>query len=126
MFNVEGNTISISRGDTGAVRFVADVRVVGSDEQYTFDENDRAVFTIKNEDGVVVNEKIAEMENNAFTVVFYNRDTDRLPTNVGYTWDVRYVINPYYDVTGRITDGDQVITPELPMTMRVLNVVGEI
>lgn len=126
MFNVEGTTISISRGDTGAVRFRADVLIGGEGgTAYTFDENDRAIFTIKNGNGEIVKEKITAMEDNVFTVVFYNADTDALSENTSYTWDVRYVINPYWE-NGRIVDGDQVLTPELPMSMRLLNVVGEI
>lgn len=126
MFNVEGTTISLSRGDTGAVRFRADVEIGGEGgTAYTFGENDRAIFTIKNGNGEIVKEKITPMENNVFTVVFYNADTDALSENTSYTWDVRYVINPYWE-NGRIVDGDQVLTPELPMSMRLLNVVGEI
>lgn len=62
---------------------------------------------------------------NDFTVTFLNADTDTLSPG-GYTWDVRYVINPYYDEEGKIVDGDQVITPNSPMSMNLLTVVGDI
>lgn len=66
-----------------------------------------------------------EYRKNDFTVTFMNADTDTLATG-GYTWDVRYVINPYYDEDGKIVDGDQVITPNSPMSMNLLTVVGDI
>lgn len=121
MYNVDAETydISLSKGDTMALKIVTQT-------DYEFAENDRAIFTIKNSAGAIVKEVICEIdENNEFTVEFLNQDTDSL--DVGrYTWDVRYVINPYYNSEGRITDGDQVITPNLPMNFTLLSVVGEV
>lgn len=125
MFSVEGYTISISRGDTGAIRFTANATYKGTQTPYTFGENDRAVFSIKNSAGTVVKEKISAITDNKFVVIFHNPDTDSLLPG-SFSWDVRYVINPYYDEYGRIVDGDQVITPRTPMTMTLLNVVGDI
>lgn len=123
MFNVEGNTITLSRGDTGALRITATATLDG--QPYTFGPDDRALFSIKNGQGEIVKEKVAAMENNAFVVYFLNADTDSLsPSN--YQWDVRYIIHPYYDSEGRIIDGDQVITPKTPQTMTILPVVGDI
>ena len=117
MYNVEGNTISISRGDTGALEVIV--------EGYSFGEDDRALFSIKNSQGQIVKQKAYAMDNNTFVVTFHNADTDSLPFGT-YNWDVRYVIHPYYDESGNIVDGDQVLTPELPMAMNILNVVGDI
>lgn len=64
-------------------------------------------------------------ERNTFTVTFYNSDTDQV-TPGGYSWDVRYVINPYYDEDGALVDGDQIITPNNPMNIQLLTVVGDI
>lgn len=64
-------------------------------------------------------------ERNTFTVMFYNSDTDQV-TPGGYSWDVRYVINPYYDEAGALVDGDQIITPNNPMNIQLLTVVGDI
>lgn len=123
MFNVEGYTITLSRGDTGALRITATATLDG--QPFTFGEDDRALFSIKNGQGEIVKEKIAAMENNSFVVYFLNADTESLsPSN--YQWDVRYVIHPYYDSEGRIIDGDQVITPKTPQTMTILTVVGDI
>lgn len=124
MFSVEGTEITLSRGDTGALRIKANVTRKDTGEEYTFGENDRALFSIKY-GSTVVKQKICEMTDNVFTVIFYNADTDQLSSG-GYTWDVRYVINPYYDESGNIVDGDQVITPNTPMTMNLLTVVGDI
>ena len=123
MFSVDGYTIRLSRGDTGAMKVTATATLNG--EPFTFGPDDRALFSIKNGQGEIVKEKIAQMTNNQFTVYFLNSDTDNLsPTN--YSWDVRYIIHPYYDANGRIVDGDQVITPKEPMSMNLLTVVGDV
>ena len=118
MFSVDGYTITLSRGDTGAIKVIADT-------DYTFAAEDRALFSVKNGVGDVVKQQAFELENGAFTVTIFNSDTDSLaPGN--YSWDVRYVLNPYYDDNGNIVDGDQVLTPHLPMEFIILPVVGEI
>ena len=119
MFGVDGYTITLSRGDTGAIKVTATT-------DYTFSANDRALFSIKNAVGEVVKQQAFALdENNAFVVNFYNADTDNLAAGA-FTWDVRYIINPYYDASGKIVDGDQVITPKRPMGMQLLQVVGEV
>lgn len=123
MFNVNGTNITLSRGDTGALRIIATATL--HDEPFTFGQDDRALFSIKNAIGEIIKEKIAEMENNVFTVYFLNSDTDDLAPGE-YSWDVRYIIHPYYDASGRIVNGDQVITPNTPMQMSLLTVVGDV
>lgn len=119
MFGIDGYVISLSRGDTGAIKFIADT-------DYTFTSDDRALFSVKNAIGNVVKQAAFEIdENNAFVVTFFNTDTDSLAAGT-YQWDVRYVIHPYYDDDGNIINGDQVITPHQPMEMQLLNVVGEV
>ena len=119
MFGVEGYTITLSRGDTGAIKFTADTT-------HTFETEDRALFSIKNAIGEVVKQSVFELdENKAFVVTFFNADTDSLPAGT-FQWDVRYIIHPYYDSEGNIIDGDQVITPRQPMEMQLLQVVGEV
>lgn len=119
MFGVEGYVITLSRGDTGAIKFTANT-------DYVFEPEDRALFSVKNAIGEVVKQSAFPLdENKSFTVVFYNHDTDTLAAG-SYQWDVRYVINPYYDTSGNIVDGDQVITPRQPMSLQLLQVVGEI
>lgn len=119
MFNVEGFTITLSSGDTGALKIVADT-------EYTFAENDRALFSVKNAIGQIVKQSAFALDNDkSFVVTFFNADTDKLNPGA-YSWDVRYVINPYYDSQGNIIDGDQVITPKQPMELQLLQVVGEV
>lgn len=119
----EKAAISLSVGDTAAF-------TVTAEGGYTFAEEDRALLTIKDGGGVVVLERVyalagEDQENGVFTVNLSNADTDQL-TPGAYSWDVRYVINPYYDETGRIVSGDQVITPKLALTFTLLPVVGEV
>ena len=123
MFNVDDYTITLSRGDTGALVVNATATLDGSD--YTFAAEDRALFSIKNANGEIIMQKAYEMTDNAFTVYFLNGDTDSLSPGA-YSWDVRYIIHPYYDASGKIIDGDQVITPKTPMNMTLLTVVGDV
>lgn len=119
MFNVEGYVITLSRGDTGAIKFTADT-------DHTFESVDRALFSIKNAIGEMVKQQAFEIdENKSFVVSFFNADTDNLAAG-SYSWDVRYIIHPYYDAAGNIIDGDQVITPRQPMELQLLQVVGEV
>ena len=117
MFSVDGTTISLSVGDTGAIEFTS--------TGYTFASEDRAIFTIRTATGVAVIEEEHELTDGAFTQYFHNSDTDGYAA-ANYTWDVRYVINPYRDSNGKIVDGDQVITPMTPQTLTLLPVVGDV
>lgn len=124
MFWIDDDTkmIHLSRGDTAS--FI--VRATG----HTFAEADRALFTLKNGSGNIVFEQAYSLTdetlgNGAFQVDFHNPDTDALATGV-YNWDVRYILGPYYDESGRIINGNQVITPEAPQSMQLLAVVGEV
>ena len=119
MFKVDGYVITLSRGDTGAIKFTADT-------EHTFDAEDRALFSVKNAIGEVVKQQAFEIDaDKSFVVSFFNSDTDTLAAG-SYSWDVRYIIHPYYDAQGNIIDGDQVITPNQPMELQLLQVVGEV
>ena len=108
----------MSRGDTGSVK-------IGS-TGYDFGTDDRALFTLRNGAGVAIMETAYELDSEgAFVIQFRNADTYTLPVG-SYNWDVRYILNPYYDSSGRIVDGDQVITPNLPMQLTILDTVGEV
>lgn len=123
MFNVDGYTITLSRGDTGALKVNATATLAG--EAFTFGENDRALFSIKNANGEVIVQKAYQMTDNSFVVYFMNADTESLSPG-SLSWDVRYIIHPYYDESGKVVNGDQVITPKLPQTMNLLTVVGDV
>ena len=123
MYNVTDYNINLSRGDTGALVVNATATLNG--EPYTFSADDRALFSIKSGNGEIIMQKAYEMTDNSFTVYFLNQDTDSLSPGA-YSWDVRYIINPYYDDDGKIIDGDQVITPKAPMNMTLLTVVGDV
>ena len=123
MFNTDDYSISLSRGDTGALKINATATLNGA--AFTFGSDDRALFSVRNANGEIIMQKAYELTNNAFVVYFLNSDTDALAPGA-YSWDVRYIINPYYDADGRIIDGDQVITPKSPMTLTLLTVVGDV
>ena len=117
MFVMNGTTIEMSKGDTAAIRFTA--------TGYTFDADDRALFSVKDRNGAIVKQKAYQMTNNQFIVYFVNSDTDTL-TPGDYTWDVRFIVDPVYDDNGNIVDGDQVNTPKTPQTLKLLAVVGDV
>lgn len=123
MYIVDGYNISLSRGDTGALKIKATATLEG--QPFTFGPDDRALFSIKNGQGEIVKETVAALENNDFVVYFLNADTDSLAPG-SYSWDVRYIIHPYYDDAGMIINGDQVITPKEPQAMQLLTVVGDV
>lgn len=123
MYSVEGYVITLSRGDTGALNVTATATLNG--EPFTFGSDDRALFSIKNGNGEIIMQKAYQMTDNAFVVYFLNADTDSLSPGA-YSWDVRYIINPYYDAEGKIINGDQVITPKTPMNLTLLTVVGDV
>lgn len=116
-------TITLPRGDTGSF-------TVSESSGHVFTEDDRAVFTVRDNGGAAVIERYyalddVELGNGKFLVSFINADTDELPVGT-YTWDVRYVINPYYDAAGRIVSGDRVETPRQPMMLTLLATVGTV
>lgn len=117
MFDVNGMTITLTAGDTAAVR----MECAG----YTFGADDRAIFTLQASGGAIVMEQEHELEDGAFIQEFQNADTENWPAG-SYSWDVRYVIGPYRDATGQITNGDQVITPMRPQTLTLIAPVGNV
>lgn len=110
-------TITLHRGDTGVVT----INVEG----YTFGADDRALFTVKDGSGTAVITRVYEMTNNAFEVEFANADTDYLAPGI-YYWDARYIVDPQYDGSGAIIDGDSVSTPGSPFQIVLLGTVGQI
>jgi hypothetical protein len=121
MFKIENGAITLSRGDTASFTVTA--------SGHTFEAEDRALFTLKDGQGEVVLERAyaldTELGNGVFLVQLSNSDTDQLAVGA-YSWDVRYVLHPYYDDDGRIVDGDQVITPKTPQGMTLIATVGEV
>lgn len=117
VINTTDKTISLSRGDTGWVPY----RITG----VTLGADDRVIFTIKNNQGTIVKEGVYTPVDNVFWVRFENSDTDGLPAGI-YTYDVRVVIGPEYDGSGKIIDGQDVKTPMLPTNITLLNTVGEV
>ena len=121
MFNIEGSTITLSSGDTGSMVINATGRTFGAD--------DRALFTVSNENGTqVLMESEYEITDGHFTVVFTNDLTDDWEPGT-YKWEVRFVINPVREtVDGEqvITGGEVVNTPMIPQDLVVLGTLRHI
>ena len=90
MYSVNGTEITLSRGDTGALRIRATAKRRDTGADYVFGERDRAVFSIKAGNGQVVKQKSYPIISNMFTVVFFN-DQARLRKPGG---------RPFPDVSG--------------------------
>lgn len=96
----EGATeIRMHAGDTGAVKIHA-TRQTG--EEWT--ENDRMLFTIKRNDGVIVLQRFYRLDddeglgNGVVEIQFHNNDTDEWEPGV-YDMERRYDVNPRWSGT---------------------------
>lgn len=110
-------SITMHRGNTGEVTITC--------EGYTFQEDDRALFTVKDAGGSEIMKRIYEYTNNEFTIEFANADTDYLSPGT-YYWDIQCVIDPIYDAQGNIVDGTGVDTPGSPYQLIILSTVGQV
>ena len=117
MFDVKNMGISVSRGDTGTVT----IHTTG----YTFGENDRAIFTIKDASRVTVRKDVLEITDGDVTITFTNKQTKLLRSGT-YVWDVRFVVDPEYDDNGNITGGTEVYTPYTNLSLTGADAVGDV
>lgn len=115
MFKVEGDKITITKGDTAALTIRATNK--------TFASADRAIFTVASKAGQIIFNQESELNNGAFTVSFANDVTDQWNPGT-YRWQVRYVITPTR-VDGAITGGAEVITPWEPKDFVVMPVLND-
>ena len=84
------------------------------------------MFTVKdNYGGVMIQKIMTPNADNEVEVVFQNDTTDTL-TSGTYYYDVRYIINPYYDEQGNIVNGDRVITPKERQQFVLIPIVGDV
>lgn len=133
MFRIDTETgaIELNVGDTGSFELEAH-----RDDDTDWTEDDRAVFTVRSAAGANVIERLYRLDddeglgNGVILVELHNDDTDDLAAGA-YTWEVRFVVNPYYDTDGRIIDGDIVQTPGIdgngnPMTLTLKSVQADI
>ena len=125
MFQVNEQTgaVEMNVGDTGAW-FVDAER----DDDVPFTEDDRAVFTIQDQNGETVLERVYGLAddglgNGTILIQLDNDDTDGWEPG-SYSYEIRYVVNPYY-IDGEIRSGDIVDTPgtdgkgdPIPMTLK--------
>lgn len=110
MFEVNGQAIRISRGDTGLLTILASGNVQLTDR-------DVAVFTVRRRGGGAV---LLELEatpdaEGKVQFGFTNEMTERWKPD-GYEWDVRYVLD----------GGREVITPMEPSPFIVVRTVGSV
>lgn len=130
MFSVDKTTgaVTMHCGDTGAYK-VAATRSSGDD----FGENDVALYTVRepNTGEAVIEREYAldddeGLGNGVILIQFHNADTDHLSPGI-YSTEIRYVINPYRDSSGKVIDGDIVRTPpEMQSTLQLLGVIREV
>jgi len=104
MFDVDGFTIRMKRGETGAVCF----RLTG----YSFEPEDRVIFKLRQGNQTYMNEIYTPDDNGCFIVYFLHNTTDGLAATT-YNYDIIVVIHPYYEDEDqkKIADGDQVLYP---------------
>ena len=126
MFIVNPTTkaITMTCGDTGSVDYV----ITGVD----LDAEDTvvALWTMRDKKtNTIVKQNVyaVDLTYQTFTAVFGNADTDSLASG-NYVYDVRIVVNPEYDSEDptKIVDGDVVKTPMTPVSIILMDPVGEI
>lgn len=127
MFRVEGDKITITKGDTAALTIRA--------TNQTFATADRAIFTIANKGGTTkLFEKEYELNDGAFTVEFLNGSGAEPTLGQPYTdtwtpgqykWQVRYVVSPTRGSQEAINGGTKVLTPWEPKDFVVQNVLAD-
>ena len=99
----DGKTVEMIQGNTGTLRFV----LTG----YSFGNNDRVKFTMRNQGGTVIKNVICEVVDGAIEIPFVNEDTDYL-TPGNYRYAITAATDPVYDTEGDIIGGSGVDTPE--------------
>lgn len=111
MFIVDGITrcVTITPGDTGPLDIVAN--------DYTFAAEDRAILSVIAPNGTVALQKILKPNGAVFHTAFVSADTQDLLPGF-YRMRVRFYIHPYYNESGQIVAGDQIITFD-NITMRL-------
>lgn len=128
MFDVNGMTITMTVGDTGAMK----IRITG----YELQTDDAVLFTVKTGNGSIMMDRVFTNKqdvpwdgriesDNSIIVCFHNSDTEGFSAG-SYMWDIRVVINAYRNGEGVITDGDQVITPYTPQTLVLQSPIGTV
>ena len=101
MFNVDLETMEITMhaGDTGSFKVEA-ARETGT----AWTEDDRALFTVKNQQGEIVLQRIYRLDDQwdlgdgIFLVEFHNDDTDDWDAG-SYSTELRFDISPIWDGT---------------------------
>ena len=110
--SADGTTIVMHRGNTGTLR----IKLTG----YTFGNDDRVYFAMKNKKGTVVKDAICEVDAEGYIEVdFINTDTDYLPAG-WYRYAITAVTDPEYE-SQKITDGSDVYTPRDDMMIQLLD-----
>lgn len=123
MFDVSGTQITITAGDTGLLT----LSVRTGDGLYVPGENDRAVFTVREQAGArAALEKVLVPDGEGrVRIALTNADTERLRAG-SYLWDVRYALDAELDAKGNVTGGREVITPLPPSPFVVMKAVGDV
>ena len=99
MIRLAQRRLIIPRGDTGQFSVPALIDAVP-------DATVIAVFSIFNEQKRIWTHEY-EVENGMVTIKFEHEDTKNLPIG-RYYWDIKIYINPQYDDSGLLIDGDEV------------------
>lgn len=116
MFKLNGTQLKITQGDTGELEVVP----TGA----SFGENDRVLLTITDREKQKILHKIAAFANGVATFTFANADTANVPEGE-YLWELRFVKSATI-TDGEITAGNEIMTPNEAMPLRILDALGDI
>lgn len=140
MFNVDLATMDITmhRGDTGSYKLRA-ARESGTE----WSENDRMLFTIKDQNNVVVIQRFYRLDDQydlgdgKVLIEFHNDDTDSLENGM-YSVEARFVISPVWSGTAptarcvdaltagvRMVEGS-IVRTKIQSTLEINDIYGEV
>lgn len=116
MFKLNGNTLKITQGDTGALEITA--------SGTTFGSSDKAQLTVTDKKKNVILQKVTGFTSNVATFAFAAADTAEIPEDT-YLWELRFVKGATV-TEGVITAGTDISTPYESMPLRIIDALGDI
>lgn len=119
MFEACGLRIAITRGDSGLL-------TIEPREAFPFEDEDRAVFTVRRRNGGVLMRAVLKPdEAGRVQVPLLGEETAGWRPGL-YEWDVRYVLGAVLGEDGDVEGGREVVTPMPPGAFTVLRAVGTV
>ena len=117
MTTINGYSVSIPHGDSGGFT----IQMTG----YTFGEDDRVLFTLKDGNKKTIRRDVLEITDNAVSIEFTPAETRKIPVG-DYTWEVRFITDAVFDEDDNLIGGTDIDTPRTDMQLSITRTQGDI